>query len=240
MSSKNFLSAALILGAMTALLAGCGGSNRDGVIGGVPGPIYPGPYPSWGPNPLPGCPGSPGCPPTGSGGADPMQDPTFVPTVSASFSIQGYSGTASVATLPAVNTDNLLRLRVIPLQTEQVSNTGYSPPIQCVDFLVTVSGLGSPIRTKLVTFAPNGAPCPGAYQNQFVQGYHGDIVDFSSRLTPGHGPLSITISQVRSTWNCQWWYQGYVYGPYNGVCPAQALYTNHKVTASVEVMTNGP
>jgi len=178
------------------------------------------------------------------GGTIPTPTPTSTTTpdgvapVSVSFSVQG----AGTYTSPAVNTDNLLKIRIIPNMAPVISSTvGYTPAYNCASFNVTV--LGRTVRTEVLRVGSNTANCPNAKAEQ--------IIDFSGRLSPGHNEVNILVDAVQTDWKFSACLNG-GFQPYNlwlwpnttaTTCgwysPMNSLYTTHTATGTLDIQVNG-
>jgi hypothetical protein len=215
--------------------------------------------------PLTGCGGSAadGTGTTGTGGATASDTPT--PTVSASptpstfdpaetfsFSINGPGGTTPSQAVGPVNTDNMLQVQVTPGSAGPLSipgsYSGFSANYNCVQFNVTV--LGQTLSTGLISL--NGQcinNVGGAYQ--YVTTPTSVVLDFSSRVSGPHGPVTVTISNAQYDFYCALYMEYYqYYGPYSPqnpfagstpglYCPVKTVYSNHTVTGSIAVQVNG-
>lgn len=142
------------------------------------------------------------------------------PAYTFNFSNQGPTGTY---TANNIDTDNLLQVSVTLGQPTTIPGTGYTAEYSCAQFLVTVLG-----QSQTVFLSNTGSPgygyCNGAQVSQ--------MVDFSSRLTSGHGPVTVTIENV-SYDNCR------LYGDVYGVgCPMTSVYSTHILTGALSIVVN--
>lgn len=178
-------------------------------------------------------------PETGNNGT-PSDD--FAPAITHSFSM---AGTGSFAT-PDIYTDNTLKIKVTAQQAGPISVTGYSnfsATYKCASFLVTLqikSGTtwidNQSIRTKALSVdgQNNQYACPDAAAEQ--------LVDFSGRLTTGHGMVRIKVSAPRYDFYCQLLVNGYI-NPYyfNTYCSTSLypMYQNHTAKGAMDIQING-
>lgn len=212
-----------VLVATNFLLAGCGKTEvqeRDGTPAPSPQPYTYTPPPSASPTPSP----------------SPSPAPAFMPAYTFSFSMTGSNGAAPTYTASGINTDNVLKIRVNsgPASNLTVPNlySNFTANYSCISY--TISVLGRTVVTQTLS-VPNGDPhfsqCPGAPQNQ--------VIDFSDRLSPGHGPVSVQVTAARYDFYCQLWFRGWVPGDYYMYCPMRTVYQNHTVTGSLDIQVNG-
>lgn len=152
------------------------------------------------------------------------------------FNITGVGGTQPQMRTPEFNTDALLRIKVIPGPAGQISIPGgtysnFNAPYSCVSYTITVNG-ESMVTQPLSQEGPNFF-CPNARPYQ--------VLDFSSRLTRGHGPLKIKVSNARYDYYCRLWYAGYMpWTPSTLYCnDLYTVYKTHTVTGKLEVQING-
>ena len=159
------------------------------------------------------------------------------PVYTYSFSLTGSGGTAPTYTSTSISTDNTLRVRVIPgqagsLSTSEGTDSNFSATYYCASYTVTV--LGHSLTTQPLKINGGGAICANAAESE--------ILDFSDRMTSGHGDVTVGISAPRYDYYCQLLYNGYInWGYYSTYC-SQSLYPvykNHTVTGSIEVEVNG-
>lgn len=166
-----------------------------------------------------------------------------LPPITESFTVSGASGTTPYYTT-TVNTDNLLKIKITAGDAQQITDPsyGFSATYSCVSYKVTV--LGSTQQTKLLAVSSQAdvlaaANCPGAANHQ--------VLDFSSRLSPGHGPITITVEAASYDFYCRgcqtypWFYNAYPYGAYSCslYCPSRPVYKTHTVTGNVTIQVNG-
>jgi hypothetical protein len=137
-----------------------------------------------------------------------------------------------------VTTDNLLKVKVTAGSAANViPGSNFSATYGCVTY--KVSALGQTIVTN--TLSPNGGNsiCPNASESQ--------TIDFSSRLSSGHGAVTITVQPSGYDFYCQgcltypWLYNAYPYGYYSCAmyCPLKTVYKNHGVTGTLSIQVNG-
>lgn len=147
---------------------------------------------------------------------------TTAPAYTFDFSNQGPQGKF---TATQIDTDNLLQVTVTLGQPTTIPGTGYTAEYSCAQFMVTVLG-----QSQTVFLSNTGSPgygyCNGAQTSQ--------MVDFSSRLTTGHGPVSVTVTNV-SYDNCRLYGDVYGYG-----CPMTAVYSTHILTGALSIVVNTP
>ncbi len=223
---------------LLAFLNSCGGSSNT-VTPQLPGTNL-GPYPTVTVTPYPN--------PTYTG-AYPNPYPT--PTVTSSptsgtstltypFTLGGTGSTTQTYTSPSITTDTRLRVKVIggPATNIQIETPGryngaysnYSASYSCITYKVTVAGQST--TTSMIRVGENGT---GLCANNPGE----QVLDFSNRLQPGHGPVSITVSEPKYDYYCKLWLSGWIYGSYSNYCPLFTVYKNHRVTGSLEVEING-
>ena len=169
-------------------------------------------------------------PPPSTGGGSILGD--GAPPITYTFSL---AGPTDSKTLPTFQTDSLLKVRVKPgpAGTINVPNSAFSANYFCINYVV--SALGYDVRSKTVQIN-GGWDCPQAETS--------DTIDFSSRLTPGHGPITLKVSAARYDFkyvactqfpylfNAQMFGCGLYY-------PTVPIYTTHVVTGDLEVFVNG-
>jgi hypothetical protein len=151
-----------------------------------------------------------------------------LPPIDYDFQNQGSTGNTVIS---GIATDDLLKVDVSLGQPTTIPGTGYTAMYSCARIKVTVSGQSQTVfLTNLgvdITSA-NGFssqnPCFGAVSSASL--------DFSSRCTLGHGPMSITVTNV-SYDNCRLY--GNVYGYW---CPLTSVYSTHILTGHVSIHTN--
>lgn len=171
------------------------------------------------------------------------------PAESYAFTITGNGGTDPEFETPEVYTaDNLLRVKITPAGASNISlasgiYSAFSGGYGCIKYNVTVLGRTVTTQVLAVKGADNQA-CPNAPKSQ--------IIDFSGRLTPGHGPAIVKIDQASSStycervlacmqnpWaspQCKYNYPAYLQGSF---CPTKTMYMNYTGTGTVEVQVNG-
>jgi hypothetical protein len=162
-----------------------------------------------------------------------------LPAIDESFTLAGtrggVSGTSSASY--TVSTDNLLQVTVTAGTAGSITVPGYgfSAAYQCVTYKVTV--LGDTITTNPLSTSTSGEytpDCPGAANTQ--------MIDFSSRLTPGHGSVSVTVESNTDDFDCISCVESYGYG-YGGTCenycPMDLTFNTHTVTGTLAIAVNG-
>jgi hypothetical protein len=171
----------------------------------------------------------------GSGGIGP--DPTpdeFANATQLNFTLNGTNSGNETYTSAPFDTDNLLKVRIVGLPggpNSGVGNTNFTANYLCVGY--TVSVLGQAVDTK--PLAVNGGVI-GMCQNGGSQ-----VIDFSSRLSPGHGPITITVSKPRYDWYCMLYtyYPWLMGGTATMYCPLHPVYQYHTINGEIQVETNG-
>lgn len=150
-----------------------------------------------------------------------------------SFSLQGSNGYTSTTTQTPkttvtsgpYDTDNTL---IVTLTGQGAINGNYTLGVSCLQFTVTVGGTQ---QTALVSTTGSTPPSSGPCSKATAVA----ILDFSYLATPGHGPLSVTISQPAYD-NCA---QNYGwYGLYYSGCPLHSVQYPHVVTGQYQVHTS--
>jgi hypothetical protein len=156
-----------------------------------------------------------------------------------SFQVTGSGGTAPSYTTGAINTDNLLVIKVNAGPAGQLSVPGFysnfTANYNCVAYNITVGGRTVTTQTLKV---PNASQswyamdqCPGAPSSQ--------IINFSDRASPGHGDMFVTVSNARYDFYCDLYYQGMLSGTPSMYCPLRTAYMNHTLTGTIDVQVNG-
>ena len=165
---------------------------------------------------------------TGSGTA-------FLPAYSESFNrMTGVGGANPTYTTQAVQTDSILKVKITAGPAGNLSLPGstysnFTANYSCISFAVTV--LGKTVTTQTLAVNGGGPLCPGAPESQ--------VIDFSSRLTANHPPVTVSVSGARYDFYCGLWYNGFVLGTYNMYCPLRTVYQNHTVSGMLDIQTNG-
>lgn len=210
-------------------LGACGGTpyKEAATAGNIPGT-------SMGGTPSDNTTGSNGGTTSGSSG----DTSNFLPAYQESFSINGQGGvTPSYST--TVNTDDTLKVKITAGSAGNNAVPGMytnaSAPYQCVQYNVTV--LGKTAATGRLSVSGNSPLCPGAPSSA--------VIDFSARLTPGHGPVTITVEATEYDFYCLQCYANpslyttYGYYSCNMYCPMHSVYKNHTVTGTMAIQVNG-
>lgn len=149
-------------------------------------------------------------------------DPNLLPAYTQSFS---FTGAQSFST--TVNTDNTLKIRI---KARGTTSNNYAAHYNCVAYTVTV--LGQTVTTSVLAADGGGAACPNAPTQQEI--------DFSSRLTPGHGTVTVTISAAGTdAFYQQCVMNPWLYGPCQSYYPIRAVYSTHVVAGAVDIGVNG-
>ncbi|MEK6577837.1 MAG: hypothetical protein AABZ55_01305 [Bdellovibrionota bacterium] len=226
MRSKKWTLALTLTLITMGVFTSCGRASREDVLP-IPAPIYPGPVPTY---PVP----------------TPTPSPTdgFLPAITFSFSMTGTNGTTPTFATPSMNTDSILKVKVTagPAQLN-TGGSGFQGTYSCL--AVNVTAIGQTVSTVNLATAGAGSTattsqCPGAP--------HSQIIDFSNRLTPGHGPVSISVSAARYDYYCnEFWIYYMYYGPYGSpygsnpglYCPMHVVYQNHVISGNLDIQVNG-
>lgn len=188
-----------------------------------------------------GTPSSSGGGPSGgySNGTSSSSDP-FNATKRYTFSLTGSNGSSGTYTLPPVQTDNLLNIRMIvgPAQQVNVPGTTFTANYSCAGYRVTIGGQS--IQTAALNTGAGSpySPCTSSGDAQ--------IFRLSHLLTPGHGPISVVVSHPRYSFkyeSCKaapWLYTAM--GIYNCQIyhPMTGAYDTHVLTGTIELELNGP
>jgi hypothetical protein len=183
-----------------------------------------------------------------------------LPSISHSFTVTGTGGTAPTYTTPTiVGADSLLKVRVVPGPAERLrlpgsQFDGFHASYACITYRVSLI-LGSSVSQTRVTrrlatgshasypFSPSGGtynPCQGAVQN--------DTIDFSSRLFPGHPAARVRVDQVKTDFQCAYYWTLFLSRPtfyylnmsFGSVCPSPTdLHKLHSATGTLEIQVNG-
>ncbi|MEK6704485.1 MAG: hypothetical protein AABZ06_01725 [Bdellovibrionota bacterium] len=155
-------------------------------------------------------------------------EPDLNPPLTFSFNIKGSGG----YTTPAIDTDNVLKVRIISGPSEKISIPGYSnftANYGCVSYKITVAGRST--VTSILSVSGFNGLCKESSDNQ--------VIDFSNRLGQGHNSVEISVSEARYDFYCQLYMAGWVWGDMNMFCPLRTVYQNHTVTGSLEIQVNG-
>ncbi|MCM2323646.1 MAG: hypothetical protein NDJ90_10340 [Oligoflexia bacterium] len=155
----------------------------------------------------------------------------LLPSLKYSFSVTGSKGTKPAYSV-TVNTDNLLKVKITAEAAAPQTMSGFTANYGCVTYIVTA--LGEPVYTEtLTTGAANNFNCRNAPTSQ--------VIDFSDRLQPGHGAVSIEVraSQYDFYWNtCVANPWAYPYGC-QMYYPLYNVYQNHQVRGKLAIQVNG-
>ena len=178
--------------------------------------------------------------PVGGGGTTPTDTSGNTnPPLAFSFSLNGRDTSGTVIPAwksAAISTDNLLKIKITPGAAGglNVPGSGYVANYGCISYDVKV--LDQMITTSTLAVNGGSSACPGAPTSQ--------ILDFTSRLTPGHGALQVQVSNPRYDFYCvscytfPWFFNAYQYGC-NMYCPLRPLYKNHTAAGSIKVQVDG-
>lgn len=113
-----------------------------------------------------------------------------------------------------------------------VPGYGFSANYGCVNFKITVEGQ-TVVTNTLSTGLGSDSDCSGAATSQ--------TIDFSSRMTTGHGPVTVTVTSNDYDFDCMScrtypWLYGYYC---NNYCPMDLVYKNHTVNGTLSIQVNG-
>lgn len=141
-----------------------------------------------------------------------------------SFSLTGNGGTSPISRNGPIKTDNMLKVQVTAEDMGQLAVPGVSSNLtagySCVTYTVTLytmlnnvlSRLSDNVQTTKLSPSGGGKFCASAPKSQ--------VLDFSPRITAGHGDLYVQISNPEYDFYCQQWDScqtiinyGPVYGP---------------------------
>lgn len=164
------------------------------------------------------------------------------PTLNDSFTLSGGSvANETTFVMNNVVTDSTLQVKITPGAAAAVSvpGYGYTADYGCLQVSYTVSDTTGIVdfTTTTQVMAVNGGS--GACQNAETS----DTQDLSNRLTPGHGTISITVSNPKYDFYCQlcYWnpylFNAQYYGC-NAYCPVRPLYKTHTATGTLSVATD--
>jgi hypothetical protein len=223
--------------ALSWLATACGGqSSRDFNNSNVPGAQAPGNgnggYWSNYPNPNPTNTSNPTPSPTSTSGGGSSSN---LPPLAYDFTISGAGGSKPTYTSPAIQTDSILKVRVTAgpagqLSASNVAYSNFSSTYGCISY--TVEAIGQQVQTKALNVGYSyGNVCGAAAADH--------VIDFSGRLTPGHGAVNLKVTAARYSFYCELLAAGWVYGSYSMFCPLHTVYKNHTVTGRLEVQVNG-
>lgn len=174
---------------------------------------------------------------------DEILDDSAIPSFSYSFEITGKNGNYPSRKVTGINTDNILKIKVIPGPAGNISvKQGYPEntysnaqgSYNCVSYLITVGGRSQ--RTQNLALPGTNGQCYGA------TGVESQTLDFSDRLTPGHGEMEITITEARTDNKCMQALTNWMYmGQYSTYCLTSLydLYINYTATGTLDIQTNG-
>jgi hypothetical protein len=172
---------------------------------------------------------------TGSTGS--TTDTSTYPAITTQFTLTGSGGTSPSYSY-TVTTDNLLKVKVTTgAATNVIPGSNFSATYECVSYNVTV--LGQTLSTGTLSVSGGNSICPNAPTSK--------TLDFSSRLTSGHGSVTVTIVPTGYDFYCQscltypWMFNAYPYGYYSCsmYCPLKTVYKNHGVTGTLAIQVNG-
>jgi hypothetical protein len=206
------------LGAALALSA-CGSHSSD--VSALPGATTPTTIPPFVPTS-----GTPGTPPG-------TVDHSWDNAIQMSFSLNGTNSGNETYTSQPITTDNLLKVRLtaLPAGTNIGSATNFTANYGCVGF--TVTALGMAVDSQPLS---SGGSMTGMCNNGSSQ-----VIDFSGRLSPGHGTITLTVSKARYDWYCMlyMYYPWLMGGNATMYCPLHPVYQYHTVEGELQVQTNG-
>lgn len=172
---------------------------------------------------------------TGSTGT--TGDTSSYPAFTTTFTLTGSSGTSPSYSY-TVQTDNLLKVKVTAgAATNVIPGSNFSATYECVSYNVTA--MGQTLSTGTLSVSGGNSICPNAPTSK--------TLDFSSRLTSGHGDVTVKIVATGYDFYCQscltypWMFNAYPYGYYSCsmYCPLKTVYQNHGVTGTMDIQVNG-
>lgn len=146
---------------------------------------------------------------------DPIEDPgTIVPDLNPTISgldfivmgrDDGWFENQDEPGLYGIMTDQTLKVRITPgnpmsIYTEScpsgnLEDCRYTPVVGCVSYDITVAGRTVTTPPLKVPGTPTSPLCTNAVTEM--------VYDFSSQLAPGHGAVSLTVSEARYDELCQ-------------------------------------
>lgn len=169
------------------------------------------------------------------------------PPITRAFTVTGAGGSAPEYTT-TVNTDNILKIRVNSATAGQLSSpygssySNFSASYSCIVY--QVEALGETITTDPLSVNGGSAACAGAPSEQ--------VIDFSNRLSAGHGPITIKVRAVNydfyyldclSSYSGMNYYMGYwqryPYGCENPSVKWKTLFKSHTANGSLDIQING-
>lgn len=169
----------------------------------------------------------------------PPSQSAFVPMFTQQFEITGLGGTKTTQVIPLPQTDNVLRIRVRAGSALPIGAVGGQPysnftaSYSCISYVIKVAGQS--VQTQ--TLSPNGGgyACAGASQTQEI--------DLSDRVRNNPGNLTLEVTNPRYDYYCDLLITGRMYVPnpsqyFNVYCPSFPVYQNHRVSGTIEIMTN--
>jgi hypothetical protein len=124
---------------------------------------------------------------------------------------------------PGISTDNIFKVTVSSGSYTTIPCTGYSAVYSCLQYTVTVGSRSETVKVSYGT-PQIGSPCDGIPSSA--------TLDFSDQVGPGHGAMTVSVSQVQSD-NCR--QAGY---SQSSGCAMTPLYANYIGTGSLAVVTN--
>jgi hypothetical protein len=181
----------------------------------------------------------------------PSPSATGGPALTFSGQITGSTGTTPSWTSPTFETDNTLQVRITPNQAGSiVSGTPnvdsyFTGIYNCAEFTVVV--LGDTVTTQPMALDPS-QPCWSQSGSPIYGVQSSQLIDFSSRLSSGHGAISVAITGGATDDYCQWLADN-VTNPYSSAymeynwtslfCEVRAIYKTHVATFTVGVGIDG-
>lgn len=223
---KKAIRVSMTLGllSLSAIIVGCGSTAyREGVdnTGGA----------STGPGTAPVTPTTGAG--TGTSGGTTTTTNTQVATANFSYTFQLTGGQATTMTSSATNpvpmrvsTDTLLRVKVRAGNPVTFQTAGWAVGFNCQRFTVTVEGQSLEAFVLRQGYTPTVASDP-CFSAESVA-----TLDFSGRLSPGHGAITLEASGAQYD-NCHYYNE-----PRAGGCPVHQVYSTHRIEGKFEIEVN--
>ena len=218
MWTKNFIERSLILASLSALAIGCGGAPQTAAT--LPASTTPTIVQPASTIALP--------PPAISSTSGAYNYAFQLQNTSMSCNNGGTHTPSGVAvgtyTTSGISTDNIFKIKVSSDSYKLIPCTGVTAVYSCLEYTITV---GARSQTVLLSYGnPQSGPCAGIPSSQ--------TLDFSDQAGPGHGPLTVRVSQPQSD-NCRTF--GY---PGEDLCGMAPLYSNYIAAGNLAITTNSP
>jgi hypothetical protein len=164
-----------------------------------------------------------------------------LPTETYAFTLTGNGGTNTTFSVDNINTDTILKVKIIAGSAGQLSlssgsYSNFTASYKCVRY--TITALGRSVQSKVLAVdGGDSVFCPGAPTEE--------TINFSNRLTTGHGDITIAVSAPSYDFYCQMARTScgtnsscLYYSGCNLSAPMRTVYKNHTVTGSIAVQTN--